>query len=154
MLAGSAEDDVRHGYAGADVLAGLAGDDQLFGEEGNLNVEHLTLTGTAAIDAGGNDVFDVNGLPESGLSVATRDVITDFARGQDKIDLRTIDANALTSANDAFTGFIASTAAFTRAGQLKFASGVLYGNTDADADAEFSIALTGVRTLGATDILL
>jgi serralysin len=81
-------------------------------------------------------------------------VVNDFMRGQDKIDLRGIDANTATIANDAFTGFIAGTAAFTAAGQLKLVGGVLYGNTDADADAEFAIQLTGITQLTTADVML
>jgi serralysin len=82
------------------------------------------------------------------------DVVNDFVRGQDKIDLRGIDANTATVANDAFTTFIAGTAAFTAAGQLKLLNGVLYGNTDGDADAEFAIQLTGVTQLTTADVML
>jgi serralysin len=81
-------------------------------------------------------------------------VVGDFTAGQDKIDLSTLDANTATTANDAFTEIIAATAAFTKAGQLKFANGVLYGNVDADADAEFAIQLTGVTTFSAADLVL
>ena len=46
--------------------------------------------------------------------------------------------------------------AFTRAGQLRWdtAADILYGNTDADAAAEFMIRMTGVNTLSlANDII-
>lgn len=39
----------------------------------------------------------------SDSSNAAYDYITDFARGQDKIDVSLIDANTKTAANDAFT---------------------------------------------------
>ena len=42
----------------------------------------------------------------------------------------------------------------TKAGQLKLVAGMLYGNTDVDAAAEFSIALTGITTLANTDFVL
>ncbi|MCS0628842.1 hypothetical protein NX786_05805 [Telluria mixta] len=143
-LTGNAGNNVLDGGAGADSLSGGAGDDILIGGAGKD-----TLKGDA-----GKDVFDFNALSEMGTTSATWDVIGDFTAGQDKIDLSTLDANTATTANDAFTEIIAATAAFTKAGQLKFANGVLYGNVDADADAEFAIQLTGVTTLGAADIVL
>ena len=45
-------------------------------------------------------------------------------------------------------------AAFSAAGQLRFASGFLYGSTDADPLAEFALQLAGVSSLAATDLLL
>jgi len=148
------------------------------------NQENLTLAGTAAINGtgnalanniignaaaniltgglgkdvleggGGSDVFVYNASTETGITSAAWDVINDFVRGQDKLDLRGIDANTATTVNDAFTTFIAATAAFTAAGQLKFVNGVLYGNTDGDADAEFAIQLTGVTQLTTADVML
>ena len=148
------------------------------------NQENLTLAGTAAINGtgnalanniignaaantltgglgkdvleggGGSDVFVFNASTETGVTSAAWDVINDFVRGQDKLDLRGIDANTATTVNDAFTTFIAGTAAFTAAGQLKFVNGVLYGNTDGDADAEFAIQLTGITQLTTADVVL
>lgn len=44
--------------------------------------------------------------------------------------------------------------AFTATGQLKFADGVLYGNVDADAQADFAIELTGVESVLLQDFVL
>ncbi len=133
-LIGSAYADSLTGSGGNNVLIGGAGKDTLKGN-------------------GGNDIFDFNALSEMGTISTTWDVITDFAAG-DKIDLSTLDANTATTVNDAFTTFIASATSFTAAGQLKLSAGVLYGNTDADAAAEFVIALTGVTTLSISDVVL
>ncbi len=94
-----------------------------------------------------------------GVSATTRDVITDFVRGQDKIDLRGLDANQASSTNDAFNAPTVGgkfSGVFANAGELYFdqVARVLYGNTDADAAAEFAIALTGVVTLSASDLML
>jgi len=134
-LIGSNYDDVLTGNSRSNVLNGKGGAD--------------TLTG-----GGGRDTFDFNALSEMGTVSSTWDVITDFARGQDKINLATLDANTATAANDAFTGFIASGASFTAAGQLRVSDGVLYGNTDADSAAEFAIQLTGITTLAISDMVL
>ncbi|MDD2885727.1 MAG: VWA domain-containing protein [Dechloromonas sp.] len=145
-LTGNSANNLIRGYSGNDSLLGAAGNDTLDGGVGKD-----TLSGGS-----GNDVFDFNSISEMGITSSTWDVISDFVRGQDKIDLSTIDANtATTSVNEAFSAiFIGSTASFTAAGQLKFTSGVLYGNTDADATAEFAIQLTGVTTLSASDLIL
>ncbi|MBD2840321.1 M10 family metallopeptidase C-terminal domain-containing protein [Pseudomonas sp. JM0905a] len=143
-LAGSNFNDRLTGSSAANSLNGGAGNDLLVGGLGRD-----VLTGGS-----GNDIFDFNALSETGLTSTTWDVITDFTRGADKIDLSTLDANAVTTVNDAFIGFIGSTAAFTQAGQLKLAGGVLYGNIDADATAEFAIQLTGISTLTTADLIV
>jgi Ca2+-binding RTX toxin-like protein len=152
-LTGNGLSNTLTGGAGSNTLLGLAGNDTLLGGAGNdiLNggLGKDTLSGDA-----GNDIFDFNALSEMGLTSSTRDVITDFTRGQDRIDLSTLDANTATTTNDAFKTLISSSATFTAAGQLKFSDGVLYGNTDADSTAEFAIALTGVTTLETTDVIL
>jgi Ca2+-binding RTX toxin-like protein len=141
-LTGNASVNTLSGGAGIDRLSGGGGSDVLIGGAGKD-----TLTGGA-----GNDIFDFNAIAESVRGV-NRDVITDFVRGADKIDLSTIDANAAVAGNNAFTFTTGS--AFTAAGQVKFANGILYGNTDGNlATAEFEIALTGVTTLNASNFVL
>lgn len=134
-LTGNGAANVLDGGIGNDILSGGAGKDVLTG-------------GT------GNDIFDFNALNETGLTSTTWDVINDLMRGSDKIDLSTLDANTATTANDAFQAIIGSTTAFTAAGQLKVASGVLYGNTDTDSTAEFAIQLVGVTSLATSDFVL
>lgn len=141
-MRGFGGNDRLFGNGGADVLSGDGGNDTLTGGLGRD-----TLTGNA-----GADVFDYNRTTESGLNA--RDVITDFRRGLDHIDLSGIDANSVAGGNQDFTGFIKAGAAFTRAGQLKFVDGVLFGNTDGDATAEFAIVLTGVTALSVADLVL
>ncbi len=143
-LTGNNGANVLNGGAGADIIAGGNGNDTLIGGPGKD-----TLSGGT-----GNDRFDFNTLAEMGLTGTTRDVITDFVHGQDRIDLSTLDADTATPLNNAFTGLIAGAAAFTAAGQLKFSDGVLYGNTDADSTAEFSIQLIGVSSLTLRDLIL
>jgi serralysin len=72
----------------------------------------------------------------------------------DVLDLRGIDANAGVRGNQAFTGLIGASQVFSKPGQLQFAGGVLYGNTDRDSAAEFAIELAGVRKLGVGDLML
>uniref|UniRef100_UPI0013DFAC91 beta strand repeat-containing protein n=2 Tax=Pseudomonas viridiflava TaxID=33069 RepID=UPI0013DFAC91 len=127
------------------------------------NVENATLTNTVAFNLVGNaldniltgnnaanvltgglgsDTFVFN-LTQLGNTNTTRDTITDFQSGTDRIDL--------TQLGD-FT-LIASDAAFTGAGQLKLTDGILYGTTDAGSAADFSIKLTGVNALSQSDFI-
>ncbi len=170
---GNLSNNVLNGLGGNDILNGRAGNDTLSGGLGNDLITggggKDTLTSGSVSD---RDTFDYNAVRESSglLGPVLRDVITDF-RGQgasflmgDRIDLRDIDANTtpLAIGNQAFT-YIGS-AAFTGAGQLLYADGVLCGNTDANlATVEIQIQLNGdpalfVSTLpafaSATDILL
>ncbi|MEJ5988996.1 calcium-binding protein [Ramlibacter sp. PS3R-8] len=132
-LTGNNQANTLTGGTGANILKGGVGKDTLSG-------------------GGGADRFDYDSANHSGVKAATRDVILDF-NGNDLLDLSTIDANTNVGGNNAFT-FV--TGAFTGAGQLRFdaRTQVLYGSTDADVQAEFSIQLTGFRTLTAADIIL
>jgi len=132
-LTGSSFADSLTGDDGANVIKGGGGQD--------------TLTG-----GGGNDIFDFDALSDTGNTAGSADVITDFTAG-DLLDLSGIDANTGTGANDAFSAVFVDS--FSAAGQLRFEAGVLYGNTDANtATAEFAIALTGVVTFTAGDVIL
>lgn len=148
-LSGNGVNNVLKGLAGNDILGGGGGNDVLVGGIGKD-----TLTGGL-----GADRFDFDAVAESGPLNSNRDIIADFKSGElDKIDLSTIDANSATSGtNDAFT-FI-GTAAFSNVNaskQLRFddVNHILYGSTDADNAAEFSIQVTGVASLAATDFSL
>lgn len=143
-LTGNAGDNILIGGAGNDVLIGGAGDDRLIGGMGK----------DVLVGGSGKDVFDFDRPTESGLTRLDWDIITDFERGHDKIDLSTIDANTSTALNDAFHAMMLGGERFTAAGQLKFENGVLYGNTDADMDAEFAIQVLGVTKLTLSDFVL
>lgn len=153
LTGNSAANSLYGGAAGNDILLGGAGNDTLNGGTGN---DRLTggIGRDGLIGGSGNDVFDFNGLNEMGLTSTTWDVISDFVRSSDKIDLSTLDANTATTINDAFTQVIGGASAFSSAGQLKVVNGVLYGNTDADTVAEFAIQLTGVGSLSTADFVL
>lgn len=141
---GDEADNALIGNAGANKLYGVEGNDTLVGGAGAD-----TLAGGA-----GHDRFVFNTAADSGLDAA-RDVIKDFAPG-DLIDLHAIDANSATPlANEGFV-FIGK-AAFSSTdatGQLRYAAGVLYGSTDADAQAEFEIAFANKPSLTVSDFLL
>lgn len=153
ILGSSANNYIHGGNTGNDTLNGGAGNDNINGGSGNDSL--IGGDGSDWLSGGiGNDIFDFNSISESGITSATWDIISDLVRGQDKIDLSTIDANTATTTNDAFSGLIASSTAFSVAGQLKLVGNVLYGNTDTDSTAEFAINFSGISTLTSSDFIL
>jgi Ca2+-binding RTX toxin-like protein len=72
-LTGSADGDLIQGFSGNDTLLGLGGNDILDGGEGND-----TITGGSGSDT---IIFD---------RLKGNDIVTDFVRGQDKIDVRNL----------------------------------------------------------------
>jgi len=157
QLTGNALANILTGNIGANKLSGGVGSDVLRGGDGSD-----TLIGGSGRDimTGGNgaDIFDFNAASESSAG-STRDVIADFIRGNDKIDLTTIDANIGVTGNQAFVAPVvggAFSGSFSSPARLYFdkVAHVLYGNIDSDAAAEFSIQLTGISALAATDFLL
>jgi Ca2+-binding RTX toxin-like protein len=136
-LNGGNGDDSLVGGAGNDSLSGGAGSDRLIGGAGAD-----TLTGGA-----GSDVFVFSAVGDSGTTATTRDLITDFARG----DL--IDVSALIPGNFSFIG----TNAFTAVNQLRYTVSngqtVVEANTSGNSGAEFTIALTGTLPLTADDFI-
>ncbi|MBV6287617.1 calcium-binding protein [Pseudomonas aegrilactucae] len=127
QLSGGAGNDLLHGGLGRDVLSGGAG----------------------------KDVFTFASVQEAGNSSKTRDVITDFAKG-DKINLSGIDAIAGGRTNEAFK-FVGDAGAVNAAnakGALWFSKGVVYGSTDGDVTPEFQIQVSGVNSMTAADFVL
>lgn len=152
-LRGDAGNDWLNGGDGNDTLSGGEGDDILIGGAGKDVLEGGagmdTMTGGA-----GADIFRFR---PSDVAAGGRDVITDFQRGTDKIELSLIDAKAGTAANDAFS-FI-GTAAFTKkAGELRFekvgGDSIVHADTNGDGVADFSIVLKGIGALAANDFTL
>lgn len=132
-LDGGAGNDVLRGGNADDVLLGGAGNDTLDGGNGNdvLNggADSDTLSGGL-----GNDVFTFTDLGGT-------DVITDFRRGQDHIDLSGLDA-ITGGGRDSFS-WIGSGAFDNTAGQLRsYSSGgsfFLAGDVNGDGVADFII---------------
>jgi Ca2+-binding RTX toxin-like protein len=154
-LAGFNGNDLINGNGGNDWLEGWASSDTLKGDSGND-----TLVGGTGKDnlygGSGRDYFDFDKISESGITTATRDVIKDFSKSQgDKIDLRTIDAKSGGTSNDQFSFVGKAPAEGSGSGKLWYANGVLYGSTDSDKAAEFSIevTLTGISVSNATDYI-
>ena len=148
------------GNSGANSLAGLGGNDTLLGAAGNDTLNggagNDTLNGGAGRETltGGadRDTFVFTAVSEIGNTTTARDMITDFRTGTDLLNFAAIDANTLTSGDQAFV-FIGS-AAFSAPGQLRLSGGILFGNVDSSTAADFQIAMTGVtRLIPTTDII-
>lgn len=143
-ITGSPYADVLDGLRGQDTLKGMGGNDRL---DGGIGLDKM-------YGGAGKDVFDFDRTSESGPYSGSRDLIGDFVRGEDKIDLSGIDANTKLGGNNAFTKMIGANAVFTAPGQLKLAGGVLYANVDGDITPEFSVQLTGISKLALSDFVL
>ncbi|TAL41658.1 MAG: hypothetical protein EPN89_18780, partial [Methylovulum sp.] len=148
-----AGNDLNNSLAGnvaANRLTGGNGDDKLIGGLGRDD-----LTGGL-----GADEFKFSSVEESGIDTTIRDTIRDFSTGEgDKINLSVIDANMVLKGNNAFTSITVGSAfsgSFEKPGDLYFdqTTHILYGNNDADAAADFSVLLSGVSAVGATDFVL
>ncbi|MDW8445546.1 MAG: calcium-binding protein [Acetobacteraceae bacterium] len=152
---GNATANVITGNARANRLVGLGGDDRLSGGGGDDRLEGGagadTLTGGP-----GRDLFVYRAVADSRPGSASRDVITDFTRGEDRIDLSPIDADGGTNGKQGFT-FI-GTAAFSARGQLRAvplgSDTLIEANVSGDLAPDFAILLTGTHVLTAADFLL
>lgn len=139
-LQGNGGADKLYGRSGNDVLSGGSGKDMLYGSSG---VDKL-------YGGSGADMFVFKSISDS--LVTARDSIRDFKRGEDHIDLRSIDANVNVSGNQAFK-FIGRSA-FTGAGQLKFASGILSADVNGDKIVDFAVSVVGHTSLSKYDFYL
>ncbi len=160
VLIGGAGDDLIYSYSGNDMLMGGAGNDALFGYEGND-----TLNGGTGVDnfngGGGADTFVFAkgdsgvGVPvvEKGVTVAKRDVITDFdVPSGDALDLSAIAGGSLSyQAMKPFSGNNQVRYDFD------FATSTTIVKLNLDNDpktTEMEIELTGFKNLTADDFVL
>jgi len=170
---GNELNNILVGNASANELDGGAGNDRLIGGDG---VDRMT-------GGAGNDVFvaEINATKSAGRTgPISVDLVLDFARGQDKIDLSGIDANANRSGHQAFNwmGYNIGTQGagelsmqtFGNMNAAEFALGmdldgidgdslftgpvtVLFGNVDGGAK-DFAMVFVGTNTLSASDFIL
>lgn len=158
----SRSDTMLSGGVGNDTIAGGAGNDKIEGGPGND-----TLKGDTGIDyivggfgrdvlTGGTsrDYFIFEQAPrysakESGLSSTTRDYISDFVHGTDKLDIGTILTDPI-----AFKG----QGALTGAGQVHFkysgSNTLVEVSLDADSAPELTFTLKGRIALTSSDFVL
>ena len=130
-LLGLAGNDTLYGLSEADLLIGGMGSDKLYGGDGADQFEFRSERETAA--------------------GSRRDLIADFQRGEDTIDLHGIDADLTARGNQEFS-WIGSDAFSGAAGEVRFARGLLQGDTDGDRRADFEMRVMG--SVMAGDIIL
>jgi Ca2+-binding RTX toxin-like protein len=138
---GNALDNRIEGGRRADTLEGGTGADVMIGGQGA-------------------DRFVLSALGDSGVTAALRDLILDFERGTDRIDVSAIDAQSARGGNQAFSW--RGAAPINGAGQIAISYDaesdvtVISGNVNANLAADFSIGLRGnfVGLLGPTDFIL
>jgi Ca2+-binding RTX toxin-like protein len=141
----------------ADDLWGDRNANALNGKDGNDSLKGYGGADTLAGGAGG-DKFIWMSTAETGVTVPTMDLISDFNFAQgDRISLTGVDANALASGNQAFR-FIGQ-AAFTGApGEINFVhvgnETIIQMQTGVDVDIEGGIRLAGLLTPEASWFLL
>jgi Ca2+-binding RTX toxin-like protein len=150
-IVGTGGDDVIDGLAGNDILSGGLGNDRLLGSAGND-----TLKGEAGNDAlvggvgqdqmyggAGSDRFVFSAAAES-VSGNTRDVIHDFQRGVDDIDLSGLDRNSKTTAFEVFTSLGSGPAAHSVWITYSRNDAIVWADVDGVSGADFSVRLAGV----------
>jgi Ca2+-binding RTX toxin-like protein len=149
---GGAGNDIVVGDNLANTLNGGAGNDNITGGQG---LDRLT-------GGLGADRFIYTNTNETGVGAASRDVITDFLSGIDKLDFSGIDANTGPGGNQAFSSLVQTTAAFTAAAQLHYhyegvgvnEITVIQGNVNNNMAVDFEVALLGHVTFAATDVIM
>lgn len=161
ILKGLGDHDILEGLGGNDDLYGGSGNDDLYGGSGDDDLIGSSgadlLVGESGWDflngGTGADIFDFNKASETAVGTK-RDVIEDFHRSEyDVVDLKTIDANTTVGGNQAFK-FIGSQAFHGKAGELRFASGIVAGDIDGDGIADFQIKMSGVTRMYSDDFVL
>ncbi|MGV8854179.1 MAG: M10 family metallopeptidase C-terminal domain-containing protein [Devosia sp.] len=150
-LNGDSASNYLLGQAGNDTINGGAGNDWLDGGAGRDY-----LTGGA-----GNDIFVFKSVSDMGTRTSTRDVITDFTQGQDKIDLSALDANSHASGNQTFSFLTGNDQSFSHTdGELAWRidaahnQTIIQGDINGDGVHDFEIQLTGQIHLTAADFIL
>jgi Ca2+-binding RTX toxin-like protein len=147
-LTGNGFSNQLNGNAGNNVLDGGGGADLLIGGRG---VD--TLVGGAAADT-----FLWFDTAETGIALATMDVIADFNPAQgDRIELSSIDANLIAAGNQAFT-FIGQAAFSGAPGEVNFVhqngETIVQMQTGVVADSDASIRIPGIVFLEAGMFIL
>ncbi|CAN5416846.1 hypothetical protein BH10PSE7_BH10PSE7_32750 [soil metagenome] len=152
-ITGDLNANLLNGGGGRDSLDGGAGDDRLIGGAGRDS-----LTGGL-----GADIFAYDTVFDSGVFVSARDVIADFDAGTattfvDRIDLFTIDANALAVGNQKFAFIGGDAFTVNKPGQVRVGSTATNTfvtlNTDNDTDAEFRLDFAHLVAMRSQDFIL
>lgn len=137
------------GGTGADILVGQQGNDRL---QGDLGADRL-------VGGAGYDTFVFARFDDSKVEAPQRDVIMDFQRGYDQIDLSAIDGHRGLRGDQAFN-FIGSAGFDGRDGQgdvriQGFGNGVVVSvDINGDGRGDMLIEVQNVASLQASDFIL
>jgi Ca2+-binding RTX toxin-like protein len=173
LVDGGDGNDLLYGGAGNDTINGGNGDDRLEGGDGNDNLDggagndalfggdgNDILIGGPGSDilygGAGVDVFRFNSV--SDRNPQSYSTIMDFSRADlERIDLRQIDANVATAADDPFA-FIGQAELSHKAGELRFevvnGSAHVLGDVNGDGVADFEVVVANVTSLAWWDFQL
>ncbi|MGG5822157.1 calcium-binding protein [Falsiroseomonas sp. HW251] len=154
VVVGDAGNDEVQGGTGNDTVSGGTGDDTVYGNDGND-----MIYGSAGWDhlwgGAGVDYFSYTSIADS--NAFGMDVIKDFEKGVDRINLSPMDANSTVAGNQAF-GFTGTGAMFGSAGDVwikEDTEGSLTGTAIyGDLNADFVIFVEGLTGLTASDFIL
>lgn len=169
VLWGGDADNALNGFEGNDILRGFFGEDSIDGGDGNDELyggySQDTLNGGSGNDrleggeggdtmtgGGGADTFVWMYVNES-EGTWNSDFITDFNRAEgDLINLAAIDADVWAAGNQAFSSIGDPSQPFTAPGQISFAhtptgNTIILLNTDADAEADATISVSGLHAV-------
>jgi Ca2+-binding RTX toxin-like protein len=149
--------NVLQGLNGLDSLKGFGGADTLLGGNGRD-----TLNGGAGVDTltggAGDDVFFWSYTSDTGVTVPTMDLVTDFNFAQgDRISLSAIDADVYADGNQTFT-FIGTSAFSGTPGEVNYyhsgGDTIIQMQTGTSADIEGGIRIAGIHTPDASWFVL
>ncbi|KZR80151.1 Poly(beta-D-mannuronate) C5 epimerase 5 [Prochlorococcus marinus str. MIT 1342] len=130
---GTKSSETLNGGDGKQYMHGGGGDDKLIGGKGS----------DVLVGGDGSDLFAFQTAQDSRSGKSHRDVIIDFRRGEDKIDLSSVDDELTFIASNDFNGD----------SQVRFSNGLVQVSTDSDSRPELEIQLLDVDTLAATDFI-
>jgi len=129
-IIGSSYNDTLKGSSIANIITGGSGNDTMSG-------------------GSGTDVFKYSAITDSGKVSGARDIITDFVRGTDKIDLADF------AGSFAFKGTGALGGSVPGVNYAQVSGNTIIGiDADGNGTLDMQIQLTGLHTMTASDFLL
>jgi Ca2+-binding RTX toxin-like protein len=151
VLNGSNQVDALQSFGGNDRIFGSGGNDRLFGQKGNDRLDggagaDLLVGGDGSdLLRGGNDsardTFEFETRTDSDAGKGNRDIISDFHRNDDFIDLSAVDANADRFGNQKFDYSRQDAKAYSVWWADSGKNLIVRADVNGDARADFEIVL-------------